>query len=395
MIRSADHVVDMGPLAGEQGGRVVVSGSWSELGNEPESLTGKYLSGALSIPIPARRNAKDSRRLVVRGAREHNLRSVDMKIPLNAFVTVTGVSGSGKSTLVHDCLYASLRRAKGGYPTSGGRIRSIEGAGFIDQVELVDQAPIGRTPRSNPATYTKVFDLIRDIYASTPAARMRGYKPGSFSFNVPGGRCETCEGSGVQTIEMQFLADIELTCESCKGKRFRKEVLEVRYHGRSIDEILAMTVTQAIGFFGSDGSGRRVASRLKVLDNVGMGYIRLGQSSTTLSGGEAQRIKLASHLANDQPGMHTLFIFDEPTTGLHFHDIAKLLGALNALIEKGNTVLVVEHNPDVIKCADWIIDLGPEAGAGGGKIVAEGTPEDVARSRKSHTGKFLREYLAP
>jgi excinuclease ABC subunit A len=393
MIAAADHIVDLGPGAGENGGEIVAEGGLAAIRSAARSLTGRYLSGGLSIPVPARRPVDGAGRIVLKGARENNLRSVELSVPLKRFVAVTGVSGSGKSTLVHDCFYAALRREKGDYSVQPGKYRDIEGAAKVDAVELVDQSPIGRTPRSNPATYTKIFDLVRDVFASTSPARMKGLTPGSFSFNVPGGRCETCEGSGIQTIEMQFLADIELTCESCKGKRFRSEVLEVRYHGKSIDEVLGMTVTQAIEFFGSAPQGKRIAARLGVLAEVGMGYVRLGQSSTTLSGGEAQRIKLASHLANSQPGSHTLFIFDEPTTGLHFHDIAKLLAALNALVAKGNSVLVIEHNPDVIKCADWIIDLGPEAGEKGGRIVAEGTPEEIVKNPRSHTGACLKKFL--
>ncbi len=393
IIAAADHVVDLGPGAGEEGGTVVAEGEVRAVARAAGSLTGKYLAGALSIPVPRRRPVAGVKRVVLTGARENNLRSVEMGVPVGRFSVVTGVSGSGKSTLVHDCFYAALRREKGDYSVRAGRYRDLSGAGHVDAVELVDQAPIGRTPRSNPATYTKVFDLVRDLFASTQAARMRGFTPGSFSFNVPGGRCETCEGSGIQTIDMQFLADIELPCESCKGKRFRGEVLEVQYHGKSIDDVLGMTVTQAMEFFSAHPRGGRIVSRLAVLSDVGMGYVRLGQSSTTLSGGEAQRIKLASHLANSQPGSRTLFIFDEPTTGLHFHDIAKLLTALNALVEKGNTVLVIEHHPDVIKCADWVFDLGPEAGEKGGRIIAEGTPEEIAAVAASHTGKFLKPLL--
>ncbi|HLB00636.1 MAG TPA: excinuclease ABC subunit UvrA [Bacteroidota bacterium] len=393
IIAAADHVVDLGPGAGEQGGAIVAAGSVRDIGLAADSLTGKYLSGALSIAVPRRRTVSGAKRIVLAGARENNLKSVDLSVPVGRFTAVTGVSGSGKSTLVHDCFYAALRREKGDYSLQAGKYRELTGAELVDAVELVDQAPIGRTPRSNPATYTKVFDLVRELFASTQAARVRGFTPGSFSFNIPGGRCETCEGSGIQTIEMQFLADIELPCESCKGKRFRSEVLDAHYHGKSIDDVLGMTVTQAMAFFSATPQGKKIVSRLRVLSDVGMGYVRLGQSSTTLSGGEAQRIKLASHLANTRPGSRTLFIFDEPTTGLHFHDIAKLLAALNALVERGNTVLVIEHHPDVIKCADWVIDLGPEAGQKGGRVVAEGTPEEIAAVGASHTGKFLKALL--
>jgi len=307
---------------------------------------------------------------------------------------VTGVSGSGKSTLVHDILYAALKRMKGEIVEHIGKYRELRGAEHIDDVRLVDQSPIGRTPRSNPATYSKSFDLIREVFAGTQAAKIHGYTPGSFSFNVPGGRCETCEGSGIQTVEMQFLADLELTCEVCRGKRYKKEILEVTYNDKNVDEILQLTVTEAVKFFSKLPTGKRIAKRLQVLDDVGMGYVRLGQSATTLSGGEAQRVKLAAHLSEQQEGVHTLFIFDEPTTGLHFDDIAKLLNAFNALIEKGNSILIIEHNMDVIKCADWVIDLGPEAGEAGGRIVARGTPEEIIKLKDSHTGEYLKPYLA-
>jgi excinuclease ABC subunit A len=395
MITSADVIVDMGPRAGEFGGEIIYQGDTKGLLNAKESLTGNYLNRTLTIPVPKERRKGKKKFIVVRGARENNLRSIDVKIPLHMLTVVSGVSGSGKSTLVHDILYAGLKREKDGYMEVVGAHRAIEGAQLVDAVELVDQSPIGRTPRSNPATYTKAFDLIRDLLASTQSAKIHGYKPGYFSFNVPGGRCETCEGSGIQTIEMQFLADIELTCEVCKGKRFTKEVLDIRYRGHNVDEILGMTVTEAVKFFGSHASGKRVAKRLQVLDDVGMGYIRLGQSATTLSGGEAQRIKLASHLVNQDTEHHTLFIFDEPTTGLHFDDVAKLLKCFDALIEQGNSVVIIEHNMDVIKCADWIIDLGPEAGDEGGRIVAEGTPEEITKAPLSYTGKFLKRYLTP
>ncbi len=306
---------------------------------------------------------------------------------------VTGVSGSGKSTLVHQILYAGIRRQKGEYDESVGKVRGFEGSELVDTVEMVDQSPIGRTPRSNPVTYIKVFDLIRDLLANTQQARIRGYKPGYFSFNVPGGRCDVCEGDGYQKIEMQFMADLYLLCESCKGRRFKSEVLDVKYHGKNVDDILAMTVTEAIEFFRHDPTGRRVASRLQVLADVGLGYLRLGQPATTLSGGEAQRVKLALHLAAKETEGHILFIFDEPTTGLHFDDIAKLLKCFNALIDAGHSVLIIEHNIDVIKCADHVIDLGPEGGAAGGYIVTVGTPEEIAKHPSSYTGKFLKSAL--
>lgn len=394
IINSADVIVDLGPRAGEEGGEVVFQGDVEHLKAEKNSLTGRYLAGRESIPVPKKRRSSSSKEIVVRGAAEHNLKTIDVEIPLNRFVCITGVSGSGKSTLVHEILYPALKNIKGEVTDRIGLYRTIEGAEQIDGVELVDQSPIGRTPRSNPSTYIKAYNAVRDVFANTQAAKIHGFTPGSFSFNVPGGRCDTCEGSGVQTIEMQFLADLELTCESCQGKRFKKEILAVRYRERNIDDVLRMTVSEAIQFFAGHATGRNVVKRLQILEQVGMGYVRLGQSATTLSGGEAQRVKLASHLTNQQEGVHTLFIFDEPTTGLHFDDIAKLLRCFDALIERGNSVLIIEHNMDVIKCADWIIDLGPEAGEGGGRIVAVGTPEEIASDPESHTGRFLRKYLS-
>lgn len=394
MIRAADVVVDMGPRAGELGGEVVFNGTVDELLGHPDSLTARYLNNAASIPVPRSRRTDSEQSLYIRGASENNLKSLDVRIPLNMFVCITGVSGSGKSTLVHDVLYAGLKKMKGGFEGSVGAFSSIEGAEHVGAVELVDQSPIGRTPRSNPATYIKVFDLIRDLLSKTPAARARGFKPGYFSFNVPGGRCETCEGDGVQKIEMQFLADLYLTCETCKGKRFKQETLDVRFRGKNVDDILGMTVSEAMRFFGETRQGERVASKLRVLDDVGLGYIRLGQAATSLSGGEAQRIKLAHHLLASQTGERTLFIFDEPTTGLHFDDIAKLLRCFNALVEAGHSLVVIEHHMDVVKCADFVIDLGPDGGEGGGAIVATGTPEDVAAVKKSWTGRFLKQRLS-
>ncbi|MBM4162643.1 MAG: excinuclease ABC subunit A, partial [Ignavibacteria bacterium] len=393
MIRSADVVVDMGPRAGEHGGEVVFCGRLDELLKSQTSLTAQYLDGRLTIPKPKKRRKDVEQSIFVRGASEHNLKNIDVRIPLGMFVCVTGVSGSGKSTLVHEVLYAGFQKMKGGFEGSVGKHLSIEGADFIERIELVDQSPIGRSPRSIPITYVKVFDLIRELLAHTQAARMRGYAPGHFSFNVPGGRCDACEGDGFQKIEMQFLADLYLTCESCKGKRFKQEVLEVRYHGKNVDDILSLTVTEAIAFFGAHPDGRRVAPRLKVLDDVGLGYLRLGQPATTLSGGEAQRMKLANHLMASQSEGRTLFIFDEPTTGLHFDDIAKLLKCFDALVEAGHSLLVIEHNPHVVKCADFLIDLGPEGGEAGGEVVATGTPEQVAKSAHSYTGQFLKKYL--
>ncbi len=393
MIRSADVIVDMGPRAGEYGGEVVFSGTVEDLLKSPDSITAGYLRGAVSIPVPAKRRKDSERSIFVKSAAANNLKKIDVRIPLNMLVCVTGVSGSGKSTLVHDVVYAGLSKMKGGFDGSVGAFASIEGGDEVDRIELVDQSPIGRTPRSNPVTYIKVFDLVRDLLSGTPAARLRGYKPGHFSFNVPGGRCETCEGDGVQKIEMQFLADIYLTCETCKGKRYKQEVLEIRYRGKNVDEILQMTVSEAIAFFGGSRQGERISRKLRVLDDVGLGYIRLGQAATTLSGGEAQRIKLANHLLASQTDAHGLFIFDEPTTGLHFDDIAKLLRCFDALVEAGHSIVVIEHNMDVVKCADFVIDLGPEGGDAGGQVIASGTPEDIAEVDRSYTGRFLKKIL--
>lgn len=393
MIRAADVVVDMGPRAGEHGGEVVFNGPVDELLKHPDSLTGKYLSGKLTIPTPKKRRKDTEQSIFIRGAAEHNLKNLNVRIPLNMFVCVTGVSGSGKSTLVHDILYAGIQKEKQGYEGHVGRYEAIEGIEQIAQVEMVDQSPIGRSPRSNPITYIKAFDLIRDLLANVQSARIRGFKPGYFSFNVPGGRCEVCEGDGVQKIEMQFLADLYLTCEACKGKRFKQEVLEIRYRGKNVDDILNMTVDEAIDFFGQAADGKRVAKRLQVLDDVGLGYLRLGQSATALSGGEAQRLKLANHLTASDTSGHTLFIFDEPTTGLHFDDIAKLLKCFSALLEAGHSLVVIEHNMNIVKCADFVIDLGPEGGENGGEIVAVGTPEEIARNERSYTGKYLKHYL--
>jgi excinuclease ABC subunit A len=394
MIRSADVMVDLGPRAGELGGEIVYAGPPGALPSDGSSLTGSYLSGSLRIPIPRHRRSSDGPRLRITGGSCHNISGLNITIPLNQLVCVTGVSGSGKSTLVHEIVVGGLlhhRRERGGV---AGVCTAIEGAEHISAVELVDQSPIGRSPRSNPITYIGVFDGIRTLFASTPAARVHGFGPGTFSFNVPGGRCEECEGDGVVKVEMQFLADLYLTCDVCKGRRYRKEVLDVRYRGKNVDEVLGMTVNEAIAFFGQDAGGRKVARKLQVLEDVGLGYIRLGQPATSLSGGEAQRVKLAAHLAAPEPDRHTLFVFDEPTTGLHFDDIAKLLRCFEALVDGGNSLLVIEHNPDVIKCADYIIDLGPEAGAGGGKIVAEGTPEQIVAHPGSHTGRFLTPFLS-
>ena len=390
MIKVADTVVDMGLGAGEQGGRVVFSGTLKDLLQEPRSLTAKYLRDELAIPVPAIRRKPSNQRVRVLGAAEHNLKDVDVEIPLGLLTCVTGVSGSGKSTLVHDVIYAALKRAKGDWDRRIGTHRKLEGAEFVSDVVLVDQAPIGRTPRSNPVTYLKAFDPIRELFAATKDARSRGLTASHFSFNVPGGRCEACEGEGEVKVEMQFLADVFVPCEQCEGKRFKPQVLEVKYRGRGVDQVLDMTVREALTFF---SSSPKVLRRLQVLDEIGLGYLRLGQPATTLSGGEAQRIKIAAHLSS-HTGDRVLYILDEPTTGLHFDDIAKLLAAFKKLLQAGHSLLVIEHNLDVVKTADWIIDLGPEGGEEGGRIVATGTPEQIAQAAGSHTGHYLREALA-
>jgi excinuclease ABC subunit A len=390
MMREADMIFDMGPRAGINGGEIVAYGTYNEIIKNPNSLTGKYLSGELEIEIPEVRNKRKTEVIKIVGARENNLKNVTVEFPLKKFVVVTGVSGSGKSTLVHDILYGGIVKLNGGNPPRLGKFDSIEGARYIDQIEIVDQSPIGKTPRSNPISYVKGYELIRELYAATPAARAHGYKPGFFSFNVPGGRCETCEGEGYVKIEMQFLADLYLECDDCKSTRFKKEVLEITYKGKNIVDVLNMTVDEAILFF---ENVEKIQKILRVLADVGLGYIKLGQPSTTLSGGEAQRVKLASHLATQKKNQHTLFIFDEPTTGLHFDDISKLLRCFQMLIANQNSVVIIEHNLDIIKCADYIIDLGPDAGDKGGEIVAVGTPEEIATSNKSYTGAFLKKLL--
>ncbi len=390
MMRSADHVLDIGLYAGELGGNLVFEGDFLSLIQDGMSLTAKYLRGDLEIKIPnRRRETNEKRQIEIVGAREHNLKNIDVEIPLDMLVCVTGVSGSGKSTLIHDIIYAGLKKKRGEWKDHVGLVKEINGAKLIDDVILVDQSPIGRTPRSNPVTYIKAYDAIREVFASTNAAKAKGFTPSHFSFNVPGGRCETCQGSGTVTVEMQFLADVELTCEDCRGTRFRDEILDARYKGKNIAEVLQLTVREAIHFF-KDAS--KLVNKIRVLEEVGLGYLRLGQSATTLSGGEAQRVKLAAHLAQKTKST-TLFIFDEPTTGLHFDDINKLLAAFRALIENGGSLLVIEHNLDVIKTADWVIDLGPDGGIGGGEIVATGTPETIAANEKSYTGKYLLDYL--
>ena len=389
-IRSADEVIDLGPGAGEHGGRVVARGTVEQLANHPESLTGKYLSGALRIEVPQKRRTLQTKGgIVIKGAREHNLKNIDVTIPRGGIVCVTGVSGSGKSTLVDEILYRGLRRKIYGSRDRPGAHDAIEGAEAFDKVIEIDQSPIGRTPRSNPATYAGVFDDIRRIFAQVREAKVRGYGPGRFSFNVKGGRCEACEGQGQKKIEMHFLPDVYVRCEQCGGRRYNRETLEVRYKGRNIAEVLEMSVEAALEFFGNYPALRRV---LETLRDVGLGYLKLGQPSPTLSGGEAQRVKLATELGKRATG-RTLYILDEPTTGLHFADIHKLLAVLNRLADLGNTIVIVEHNMEVIKCADYIIDLGPEGGDQGGWIVAEGTPEAVAANPRSYTGRFLRQYL--
>ena len=391
MIRASDYVVDLGLGAGTRGGRVVYAGDVEGLATETTSLTAKYMRGALSIPLPflRRRRLPGSQCLEVVGAAEHNLQSIDVEIPLQLFTCVTGVSGSGKSTLVHDVLYAAVKRAKGEWEKRVGRHRGIRGTELVSDVVLIDQQPIGRTPRSNPVTYLKAFDPIRELFASTREAKARGLTASHFSFNVPGGRCDACEGEGELKVEMQFLADVFVTCEECDGRRFKPQVLEVTYRGRRVDEVLALTVREALQFF---SGSPKVLRRLKVLDEIGLGYLQLGQPATTLSGGEAQRIKIAAHLGARRREQ-SLYIFDEPTTGLHFDDITKLLAAFTKLVEAGHTLLVIEHNLDVIKTADWVIDLGPEGGAAGGRVVVAGTPEEVAAHATSHTGRYLRAVL--
>jgi excinuclease ABC subunit A len=401
VLRAADHLLDLGPGAGEFGGQLLAEGVLAEIEANPASLTGRYLSGQISIPVPTRRRVPGRERLVLRGAEVNNLHKLDVEIPLGMLVAITGVSGSGKSTLVHQVLYRAVARAlgetEGADPSSV--YKSLTGVERLNDVVLVDQTPIGRTPRSNPITYIKGFDLVRELFAAQPEAKRLSLTPGHFSFNVPGGRCNTCEGDGTVTVEMQFLADVELPCEDCNGTRYQAKVLEVQYKGKNIHEVLQMTVKEALRFFAGQV---RLLEKLAVLDEIGLGYLRLGQSATTLSGGEAQRVKLAAHLsqvraanANAKPSQasRVLYILDEPTTGLHFDDVSKLLTAFRKLVDGGGSLIVIEHNLDVIKSADWVIDLGPEGGEGGGRIVAEGTPEDVAGNLLSHTGKWLGRVL--
>jgi len=403
VMRASDSILDLGPGAGENGGKIIASGTYEQIKRIPSSLTGRYLSEELRIQLPPARRRPGSQQIRIFGARAHNLKNIDLGIPLGMIVAITGVSGSGKSTLLHDVLYPALAgalRQPDAAPTTTRTWAGVEGAEYVDEVVLVDQSPIGRTPRSNPVTYTKAFDGIRELFASLPEAQKRGLTAGHFSFNVPGGRCEVCQGDGTVTVEMQFLADVELVCEECKGTRYKPQVLEVRYRGKNIHEVLDLTVREALQFF---ASVPKIAEKLRPLDEVGLGYLRLGQSATTLSGGEAQRMKLAAHLqpaARDsaraggaRKRRRALYIFDEPTTGLHFDDVSKLLSAFRRLIDAGGSILVIEHNLEVIKTADWVIDLGPEGGERGGRIIGSGSPEQIAGMPDSYTGKFLARVL--
>jgi excinuclease ABC subunit A len=397
IIRAADYLLDLGPGAGELGGKLLAAGTISDVESNPQSLTGRYLNGQLSIPVPAKRRKPGNRWLRLKGGRANNIRNLDVDIPLDMLVGVTGVSGSGKSSLVHQILGKALAYEVGSPDGSSQPpvYKELDGASYLSEFVLVDQSPIGRTPRSNPVTYIKAFDSIRELFAAQPESQRRGYGAGHFSFNVPGGRCETCQGDGTVTVEMQFLADVDLPCEECSGKRYKSTTLEVVYKGRNIYDVLNMTVREAVHFFAGHP---KIVDRLAVLEEVGLGYIRLGQPASTLSGGEAQRVKLASHLANirtngGKRGKRVLYILDEPTTGLHFEDISKLLAAFRKLIDNGGSLLVIEHNLDVLKSADWLIDMGPEGGSGGGKVVATGTPEQIAQVRESHTGQWLAKVL--
>ena len=386
---AADMVIDIGPGAGVHGGNVIAQGTAEEIKNVPNSITGQYLSGRKKIPVPKKRRKAKPVSITIKGAKENNLKNLDVKIPLGVFTCVTGVSGSGKSSLINEVLYKNLAKKLYGSSEKGGKCKEIVGIENIDKIINIDQSPIGRTPRSNPATYTGVFDYIRDIFANTNEAKLRGYQKGRFSFNVAGGRCEACQGDGVLKIEMHFLPDVYVPCEVCKGKRYNKETLEVKYKGKSISDILEMTVEEALEFFANIP---KIKQKIQTLYDVGLGYIKLGQPSTTLSGGEAQRIKLATELSK-RPTGKTLYILDEPTTGLHIADVHKLVDILQRLVDTGNTIVVIEHNLDLIKTADYIIDLGPEGGDNGGEIIATGTPEQIIKNDKSYTGKFLKKYL--
>ena len=386
---AADQIIDIGPGAGVHGGNVMAQGTAEEIKLVPDSITGQYLSGRKQIPVPKKRRKSNGKALEIKGASENNLKNINVKFPLGQFVCVTGVSGSGKSTLVNEILYKTVAKELNGSTEKPGKCKEIKGLHNIDKIINIDQSPIGRTPRSNPATYTGAFDIIRDIFAGTNEAKMRGYEKGRFSFNVQGGRCEACNGDGILKIEMHFLPDIYVPCEVCKGKRYNKETLEVKYKGKTIADVLNMTVEEALVFFENIP---RIKQKIQTLYDVGLGYIKLGQPSTTLSGGEAQRIKLATELSKKATGK-TLYILDEPTTGLHIADVHKLVEILQRLVDTGNSVIVIEHNLDLIKTADYIIDLGPEGGDNGGQIVAVGSPEHICRNEQSYTGKFLKKYL--
>ncbi len=388
-MRAADYIVDIGPGAGVNGGRVVACGTAEDIMNTPGSVTGDYLAGRKKVPVPGSRRPGNGKKLVIRGAAENNLRHIDVEFPLGTFIAVTGVSGSGKSSLVNEILYKRLGAELNRTKARPGKHDGIEGVEYLDKVIAIDQSPIGRTPRSNPATYTGLFNDIRDLFASTPDAKSRGYGPGRFSFNVRGGRCEACSGDGLIKIEMHFLPDIYVPCEVCKGKRYNRETLEVRYKGKNIHEVLEMTVDEALPFF---ENLPRLKNKVQTLKDVGLGYVKLGQSSTTLSGGEAQRVKLATELSRQSTGS-TIYILDEPTTGLHTADVHQLVDVLQRFVDNGNTVVVIEHNLDVIKTADHIIDLGPEGGSGGGLVVCTGTPEQVAQRPDSYTGQYLKKVL--
>lgn len=391
IMKAADVIIDIGPEAGSYGGAVVAEGSFEDI-LKSDSLTAKYLNHTMAIEVPKKRRAS-KKSLKIIGAREHNLKNIDVTFPLNSLTVVTGVSGSGKSTLVSKILYPAMQKSIGGYGDKVGQYSELSGdTGYIEHVEFINQNPIGRSSRSNPVTYIKAYDDIRALFASVKLAKTRNYQPKHFSFNVEGGRCEVCKGDGEVTIVMQFMADVHLECDACKGKRFKKEILEIKYHGNSINDVLNMTIDDAIAFFSEHGE-RKIVNKLKPLQDVGLGYVTLGQASSTLSGGEAQRIKLASFLVKGSKQGKSLFIFDEPTTGLHFHDIQKLLTSFNALIEKGHSIIVIEHNIDLIKCADYIIDLGKEGGKKGGSLLFEGTPEDLKDCKDSFTAPFLKEKL--
>ncbi|MCY4023469.1 MAG: excinuclease ABC subunit UvrA, partial [Anaerolineaceae bacterium] len=389
-MRSADWLIDLGPGAGERGGQVVAEGPPEQVEQVEESLTGAYLSGRLRIDVPESRRPGSGHELVMRGASENNLKGIDVSLPLGTLICITGVSGSGKSTLMIDTLYRQLARRLNNSRERPGALAALDGAGHVDKIINIDQSPIGRTPRSNPGTYTKMFDGIRQLFAELPESKIRGYMPGRFSFNVKGGRCENCQGQGQLQIEMQFLPDIYVTCEVCGGARYNRETLQVRYRDKSIADVLDMTVSEGLKFFANIPP---ILNKLKTLDAVGLGYIRIGQPATTLSGGEAQRVKLSRELAKRATGQ-TLYILDEPSTGLHAADVKRLIAVLQQLVDNGNTVLVIEHNLDIIKVADWIVDLGPEGGDAGGEVIATGTPEDVALQETSYTGQWLRPVLA-